>query len=165
MSEIQGKLITLKQYAEQIGMSYEGARKKLRRYEDELQDHIVVKNRITFIDEYAADFLSEHRRVDTIRVYERNEENEALKEKLIDALERLNSLQELKHKLELNNQEMLHRLEAFDSIKIDLDKLQETINEKQAEIEELRATNATLVESLEAERKLKWWQRFRKKGI
>lgn len=55
------KLISLKEYAEQKGISYEAVRQQVARYRDELGDHVVVDGRQMFLDEEAVAFLDERR--------------------------------------------------------------------------------------------------------
>ena len=80
-------LITIKQYAEDQGISYEAVRKQVVRYSDELSGHIVKRDRRQFLDQWAVDFLTEKRRQSPVVVVsmDRSEENERLREE-IDSL-------------------------------------------------------------------------------
>lgn len=80
-------LVTIKQYAEDQGISYEAVRKQVVRYSDELSGHIVKRDRRQFLDQWAVDFLTEKRRQSPVVVVsmDRSEENERLREE-IDSL-------------------------------------------------------------------------------
>lgn len=54
--------LTLKQYANKWGVSYEAVRKQVKRYEEELRDHLSTQNNATFLDAYAQNFLDERRK-------------------------------------------------------------------------------------------------------
>ena len=44
-------MITIKDYAKQKGVSYEAIRKQIKRYEDELEGHLVKQNRFLMLDD------------------------------------------------------------------------------------------------------------------
>jgi len=96
------ELKTIKQFAEEQHVTYEAIRKQLTRYADDLDGHIVKKNRKQYLDEYAVEFLKEKRResplilikpddvgmieelksqVETLKVQLLSAQNELLKEK------------------------------------------------------------------------------------
>ena len=54
---------TIPQYANSQGITYEAARRQVVKYLDnELQGHIRVRNKTKYLDDYAIEFLNEHRR-------------------------------------------------------------------------------------------------------
>ena len=55
-------MMTLRQYAEAQSITYEAVRKQVSRYTEELKDHIVKKNRVQYLDDWAIQFLTERRR-------------------------------------------------------------------------------------------------------
>ena len=88
------EVMTLKQYAESKGISYEAVRKQVNRYQEQLNGHIIVKNRTQYIDEWAVNFLSERRRESPIvlvtedqkeRISQLTEQIESLKAQLMTA--------------------------------------------------------------------------------
>ncbi len=87
--------ITLKEYAEKKHISYEAVRKQVIRYQDELKDHIIRKNKTQFLDEWAVAFLSERRRESPIVLTTENqsEQIEKLTAELADLREKLMSAQ------------------------------------------------------------------------
>ena len=74
-------LITIKDYAKQKGVSYEAIRKQIKRYEEELKDHLQKQNRFLMLDEEAVKFLDDKRAENPVIVYEQNKD-EALEELL-----------------------------------------------------------------------------------
>ena len=56
------ELMTIKQFAEDQGISYEAVRKQVSRYSEELSGHILKQNRTQYLDEKAVEFLKERRR-------------------------------------------------------------------------------------------------------
>lgn len=78
------ELTTLKQYADDQGISYEAVRKQVIRYAEELSDHIVTQDRKKYLDQYAVKFLTERRRESPIILMnmDQNEENQRLKEEI-----------------------------------------------------------------------------------
>lgn len=76
--------MTLKQYADDQGISYEAVRKQVIRYAEELSDHIITQDRKKYLDQYAVKFLTERRRESPIILMnmDQNEENQRLKEEV-----------------------------------------------------------------------------------
>lgn len=69
-------MITIKDYAKQKGVSYEAIRKQIKRYEDELEGHLVKQNRFLMLDDEAVRFLDSKRSENPIIVYEQNKDEE-----------------------------------------------------------------------------------------
>ncbi|WP_303814887.1 hypothetical protein [Acidaminococcus timonensis] len=69
-------MITIKDYAKQKGVSYEAIRKQIKRYEDELEGHLVKQNRFLMLDDDAVRFLDSKRSENPVIVYEQNKDEE-----------------------------------------------------------------------------------------
>lgn len=69
-------MITIKDYAKQKGVSYEAIRKQIKRYEDELEGHLVKQNRFLMLDDEAVQFLDSKRSENPVIVYEQNKDEE-----------------------------------------------------------------------------------------
>lgn len=54
-------MISIKDYAQSCGVSYEAIRKKLTQYREELDGHIMKQGRTQYLDDYAVEFLDKHR--------------------------------------------------------------------------------------------------------
>lgn len=98
------KLISTKEFAEQQGVSYQAARQQIRRYHEEIKEHIVTKpgDHTQYLDEYAVRFLNDQRKNSAVNAifqgraaeFERlKEENRQLKDKLLEAAERIATIQ------------------------------------------------------------------------
>lgn len=53
--------VTMKEYAESRGISYEAVRSQVKRYEKELEKHLTKSGRYVELDEEACKFLDQHR--------------------------------------------------------------------------------------------------------
>lgn len=69
-------MITIKDYAKQKGVSYEAIRKQIKRYEEELEGHLVKQNRFLMLDDEAVQFLDSKRSENPVIVYEQNKDEE-----------------------------------------------------------------------------------------
>lgn len=62
MREGNENMKTIKQYAEEQGVSYEAIRKQIGTYREDLKEHIIVKGRTQYLDAWAVDFLTQKRK-------------------------------------------------------------------------------------------------------
>ena len=71
----------IRDYAKNNGVSYEAVRKQVKRYEKELEGHIVKQGKTQYLDEYAVNFLDERRASNPVIILQadKDEEIEALK--------------------------------------------------------------------------------------
>ncbi len=67
-------MITLKEYAEKHGISYEAVRKQVKRYREELGDHLQIKGRTQYLDEAGAAFLDSKRAGSPIIIMEQSKD-------------------------------------------------------------------------------------------
>lgn len=61
-------MITLKDYAQNRCISYEAVRLTVKRYQSELEGHIIKKGRTRFLDDQAVNFLDDHRKDNAPRI-------------------------------------------------------------------------------------------------
>lgn len=75
---------TIKQYAEEQGVSYEAIRKQISTYKDELKEHIVIKGRTQYLDDWAVNFLTERRKENPVIIVsqEKADEVEAMRKQI-----------------------------------------------------------------------------------
>lgn len=75
---------TIKQYAEEQGVSYEAIRKQIGTYKEELKDHIVIKGRTQYLDDWAVEFLNERRKENPVILINQDkaDEVEALRQQI-----------------------------------------------------------------------------------
>lgn len=97
------ELVTIKQFADSQGISYEAVRKQLHKYSEELSGHVIRKDRTRYLDEKAVEFLQERRRESPIvlQTIDQGEEIgrlqdqvESLKAQLVTAQNKLLEAQE-----------------------------------------------------------------------
>ncbi len=68
-------IISLRDYAAQKNVSYEAVRKQVRRYEAELEGHIIKDGRQQFLDDDAVAFLDAKRQKNPVVVMQRNKDD------------------------------------------------------------------------------------------
>ena len=73
-------MISIKDYANENGVSYEAVRKQMKRYEKELEGHIHKDGRTRFLDDEAVAFLQGHRLKEPVAVYEGSPDAELIAE-------------------------------------------------------------------------------------
>ena len=109
-------MISLKDYAKQNNITYEAVRAQVKRYHQELEDHIVRDGRTQYLDDVAVAFLDERRQKNPVVVYQQSKDEaiEAMRLKLEDAYRkiadqavRITELQQFK----LDTMEQRHLLE------------------------------------------------------
>lgn len=146
------EFVTIRDFANSQGISYEAVRKQLKKYADELNEHISVKGRTKYLDTYAVDFLSKKRREspvillqqDAISERERlKEEADRLKNALLDAQQKIIELQEDNKKM-IGTQakyEALEQSRVDDEAKIlrqekELSEVKIELSQKQSELQD-----------------------------
>lgn len=103
-------MITIRDYAKENNVSYEAIRKQIKRYEDELNGHIIKQNRTQFLDDIAVAILDQHRRENPViivnqdtdyRLKQLEDENKNLLIKVAQQADKISQLNEdLKNKIE-----------------------------------------------------------------
>lgn len=71
--------ITFKEFARKHSISYEAVRKQVIRYQDQLGDHVIKYGRQQCLDEWAVEFLEQHRRENPVTAV-REDQNDALQQ-------------------------------------------------------------------------------------
>ena len=135
------KMITIRQYAEQKHISYEAARRQIKRSWDDIKDHVAVQNRTQYLDETAVEFLNT-KRFSNVIVSKRDEATEELKalRQQVDALRsKIVELQEavIKSKDDIIAMSEANRKLTGENVVLleDKTRLQAAILDKVAEIE------------------------------
>ncbi len=100
--------MTIKEYAESRKISYEAVRKQVKDYKKkELKNHITYQGRQAYLDDFAIDYLDQHRQKRNVVLYPTNKEIEEemtrlrnqiakLQEELVNRTDRINALLEEK---------------------------------------------------------------------
>ena len=103
------ELVTIKQFADSQGISYEAVRKQLHKYSEELSGHVIRKDRTRYLDEVAVKFLQERRRESPI-ILQNMDQGEEIS-RLMDQVESLRAqLVSVQNKL-LESQERIISLQ------------------------------------------------------
>lgn len=67
---------SIKNYAKARNISYEAARKQVKRYAAELEGHIHTQNRTQYLDNYAVELLDSHRQSSPIVIMQQDKDDE-----------------------------------------------------------------------------------------
>lgn len=131
-------MITIKDYAKEKNVSYEAVRKQISRYKNELNDHIVKKNRTQYLDDYAISFLNDRRKENAISIIN-TERTEYIKE-----LE--NDNRRLYKKIELLQEQLLEAQKMTSKTIL----LESNVNTLQKENDTLKTQNLSLQNDLDS---------------
>ena len=114
-------MITIRDYAKENNVSYEAIRKQIKRYEDELNGHIIKQNRTQFLDDIAVAIFDQRRRENPViivnqdtdsRLKQLEDENKNLLIKVAQQADKISQLNEdLKNKIEQMTSLMLENKE------------------------------------------------------
>lgn len=130
-------MMTIKEYADSKGISYEAVRRQVSKYNSQLKQHITVKNRTQYLDDYAVEFLSQRRRDSPIILVTENQQDKI--DKLTAEVEKLRGqLVEMQKKVMESQEE---RLKAQDRIIALQEESRKTLMERaehEALLEEVR---------------------------
>lgn len=133
------ELMTIKEFSQYEMVSYEAIRKQIHVYADDLKGHIIKKGRTQYLDEYAIQFLSDKRKDNPIIPDRRNYQEEidslqrkveVLKNQLLEAQNKIISLQDRQQALETENIRNNLLLEINDENKKQMEQRLDTLQEK-----------------------------------
>lgn len=166
--------ISIKDYAQDSGVSYEAVRRQVKRYSEELKGHVQQQGRTQFLDEVAVAFLNEHRAQNPVVVYDKGhdekiqelitenenlrDELDAYKTKLIQAQSQLllgaqtqAMLEAAQSNLESKNQEIdqLHEAAKDDAAKLAASEERE--KQAQADFQNLKEAAEAEIQRLKEE--------------
>ena len=91
-------MISLKEYAELNHITYEAVRSQVKRYREQLEDHIIQDGRTQYLDDIAVAFLDERRQKNPVVMYQQSKDEaiEEMRRKLEGAYQTIAVLQEFK---------------------------------------------------------------------
>ena len=121
-------MITLKEYAQRSGVTYEAVRKQVIRYKDELGEHVSIVKRTKYLDDEAVAFLDGKRKENPIFIQE------------ADRSEKI-------ERLEMENKALL----------VKIAELQEELLKEKDQVKLLQNEKIELLEQKNQETK-RWWQ-------
>lgn len=101
--------ITLKEYADSRGVSYESVRQMVARHEAELEGHISKQHNVRYIDNAGAEMLNEWRKIGQVVVYRQ---------------EKADYVKELEAQVQELREELLKRVSLIESLQAKIIELQ-----------------------------------------
>lgn len=138
---------SIKNYAKARNISYEAARKQVKRYAAELEGHIRTQNRTQYLDNYAVELLDSHRQSSPIVIMQQDKDDELqqLRQENKALLQQVAALQD---KL------LTARESAIEAAKQTV-----MLEAAQADKDRLEREKAALQSELEAARR-HWWEKI-----
>ncbi|MGO5373348.1 hypothetical protein [Holdemanella porci] len=153
-------MITIRDYAKENNVSYEAIRKQIKRYEDELNGHIIKQNRTQFLDDIAVAILDQHRRENPViivnqdtdfRLKQLEDENKNLLIKVAQQADKISQLNEdLKNKIEQMTSLMLENKEKTSLLEQKKDQAEE-INQLKEQLDQEKKEQLNEIEMLKNE--------------
>ena len=138
---------SIKNYAKARNISYEAARKQVKRYAAELEGHIRTQNRTQYLDNYAVELLDSHRQSSPIVIMQQDKDDELqqLRQENKALLQQVAALQD---KL------LTARESAIEAAKQTV-----MLEAAQADKDRLEREKAALQDELAATRR-RWWEKI-----
>lgn len=165
-------MISIKEYAKRNNVSYEAIRKQLKRYENELSNHIIKKNRTQFLDNEAVAILDSHRKESPTVIYNQDisdeierlkQENHNLLIKIASQADKIAELNEWKANNSLLIAEAGNNKKLLDNTTKELERTNEAFFELDQEKKSIEKELAITKDELEKERNKSFFARlFRK---
>ena len=159
--EMADKVISIKDYALEKGISYEAVRKQVDRYKEELQGHIITEGiRGRFLDQEAVEFLDNKRMNNPISIYNDNkheeyekaiEEGKRLREQLILEQSKVIKLQEQLLQIKASEEKIKLLTAANEEIQVKWEDEMKKVLNLGIQNDSILAQNNVLTEKLEAE--------------
>ena len=117
-------MVTIREYANSHHVSYEAIRSQIARYRDDLEDHIIIKNRIQYLDSWAVEFLDLRRRESPVTIVNQGREDEIaeLKAQVESLKAKIADIQEERNRAHLKIEKLQDEARAYleDKIRHDL---------------------------------------------
>ena len=140
------ELMTIKDYAESRNITYEAVRKQVRQYKkSDLKGHLNYQGKLTFLDEYAVDFLDKHRQKRNARLAPTDEEVQRdirkLQYDLQMALQEVNNLKSQVITLQSEKIELIEDRAKYTALLEEKETMTTLQNHLQQELERSRMEN------------------------
>ena len=140
-------MVSIRDYAKMNNVSYEAIRQQVKRYEDELNGHIIKQNRTQFLDDVAVDILDQHRKENPVviinkdtdsRLEQLEDENKNLLIKVAQQADKISQLNEdLKNKTEQMTSLLLENNEKTFLLEQKKDYAEQLDREKKEQLNEI----------------------------
>lgn len=131
---------SIKNYAKARNISYEAARKQVKRYAAELEGHIRTQNRTQYLDNYAVELLDSHRQSSPIVIMQQDKDDELqqLREENKALLQQVAALQDKLLTARENAVEAARQTAMLEAAEADKDRLEREKAALQSELEAAR---------------------------
>ena len=162
--------MTIKQFADSQGISYEAVRKQLHKYSEELSGHVIRKDRTRYLDEVAVKFLQERRRESPIilqnmdqgeEIIRLMDQVESLRAQLVSAQNKLLESQERIISLQDEAQKALEDKARYTALLEDNEAKEKKLQETEDQLRRVEAERDEAVQ--ESRRFIKSWFGFYRK--
>lgn len=127
---------SIKNYAKARNISYEAARKQVKRYAAELEGHIRTQNRTQYLDNYAVELLDSHRQSSPIVIMQQDKDDELqqLRQENKALLQQVAALQDKLLTARENAVEAAKQTVMLEAAQADKDRLQARCEALEAEL-------------------------------
>ena len=144
-------MMTIAEYASKHKVSYEAVRSQVVRYKDELSEHISIRDRKQYLDDWAVAFLDERRREHPVTVINtsRNEEIERLQAEIEKLQAKVFDLQEERNTAHKRIEALQDEARAFLEDKIKYSMFLEDYQTRKDQFEQAVIEAATATAKLE----------------
>lgn len=131
---------SIKNYAKARNISYEAARKQVKRYSVELEGHIRTQNRTQYLDNYAVELLDSHRQSSPIVIMQQDKDDELqqLRQENKALLQQVAALQDKLLTARENAVEAAKQTVMLEAAQADKDRLEREKAALQSELEAAR---------------------------
>lgn len=131
---------SIKNYAKARNISYEAARKQVKRYAAELEGHIRTQNRTQYLDNYAVELLDSHRQSSPIVIMQQDKDDELqqLRQENKALLQQVAALQDKLLTARENAVETARQTAMLEAAEADKDRLEREKAALQSELEAAR---------------------------
>ena len=131
---------SIKNYAKARNISYEAARKQVKRYAAELEGHIRTQNRTQYLDNYAVELLDSHRQSSRLVIMQQDKDDELqqLRQENKALLQQVAALQDKLLTARENAVEAARQTAMLEAAEADKDRLEREKAALQSELEAAR---------------------------
>ena len=164
------ELVTIREFADLQGITYEAVRKQVVRFSEELSGHVVRKNRTQYLDEVAVKFLQERRRESPIILQNMDQgeeisrlmdQVESLRAQLVSAQNKLLESQERIISLQDEAQKALEDKARYTALLEDNETKEKKLQETEDQLRRVEAERDEAVQEAKSYKK-SWFGFYRK---
>lgn len=155
-------MISLRDLAMELGVTYEAVRQQTKRYAGELDGHIQIEGRTQYLDDYAVEYLRDRRQRNPVVVYEADKDVE-LEQLRIENKELIIRLAEKQEKIEQLQDRIIESVGAqtlLSAAQVELDREREQSAAIRMELAKVTAELQRIQGEL-ARKSVHWWDKLK----